>query len=361
MKSDGILVGKFLPLHRGHLTHIFNSYSQCENLNIVICSNKKLDVSLCKEAGIKYISPDLRMRWLIEELKGFNNIKIFILNEDEDTPDYPDGWESWSNQLKNLIFQNSLCKEWKNFAIFTGEKIDIEFYKHYFPSAEVYYFDYSLSRYPISATQIRKEPLKYWDYICGSARSFFAKKILITGTESTGKTSLTKMLAKIFHTSWAEEAGRIYVEQNVKDERYITDQDYLNIINTQIEYNNRALKTCNKICFFDTDIIVTYYYYLLYKQETNSKEISKEFENLFKSIYETQYKDLYDYKFFMSSKGVRWVDDGLRQHFSNRSELDITLFNHYNKFNSFDLNFVDGNYNNRFTTLYKFCRNLIDD
>ena len=31
------------------------------------------------------------------------------------------------------------------------------------------------------------------------------------------------------------------------------------------------------------------------------------------------------------------------------------------KFNSFDLNFVDGNYNNRFTTVYKFCRNLIDD
>ncbi|MDD3263379.1 MAG: AAA family ATPase [Candidatus Nanoarchaeia archaeon] len=363
----GILVGKFFPLHRGHLTHIFNAYSQCDQLNIIICDNIQLDMRLCKEANIKYISADTRLRWLKTELKGFNNIKIHIMKEPNDMPEYPIGWPQWSKCLNSFIYD--YCTPYTTdikFTIFTGELNDVEFYKSYFPEYDIKYFDYSMTRYPISATQIRKNPLQYWDYICGSARKHFAKKILITGTESTGKTTLVKMLAKIFHTSWAEEMGRIYVEQNVNDERYITDEDYFNIIRLQIEANDHALKTCNRLCFFDTDIVVTYYYYRLYKNENDIYEISDSELNLFNSIYDAYYKDLYDYRFFLSFEGVPWVSDGLRRHEDYRDELDGVLLEHYQNFNIRDftahpkMEIVKGNYHNRLSYMYKFCQSLIN-
>ena len=358
--NNGILVGKFLPLHRGHLTHIFNSYTQCDKLHVIICNNKKLDVELCLKSNIKYISPELRYRWLTAELNGFDNIRIYIMDEPDDLPEYPKGWPEWGRCLKEFIYDNCVKDANEKITFFTGELDDIGGYRTHFPSSEVNYFDYSMSRYPISATKIRQQPLKYWDYICGSARKHFAKKILITGTESTGKTTLTKMLAKVFHTSWSEEMGRIYTENNVKDERYITDEDYLNIIRLQVEANDHALKTCNRICFFDTDIVVTYYYYMLYKKEKGITSISNEERKLFDSVYNSHYKDLYDYKFFLISKDVPWVDDGLRRHQFDRDKLDVELLNHYSNFKSFYLKFVDGNYNKRFVYMYNLCKKILE-
>ena len=365
---NGILVGKFLPLHRGHLTHIFNAYSQCDQLHIIICNNITLDTKLCEEVKIKYIPADLRSRWLKTELKGFANIKIHIMDEPTDIAEYPYGWPQWSKCLEDFIFYNCTPFTIDNkFTIFTGEQQDIEAYKSYFPEYDVKYFDYSMTRYPISATQIRNNPLKYWDYICGCARKHFAKKILITGTESTGKTTLVKMLAKIFHTSWAEEIGRTYVEQNVHDERFITDEDYFNIIRLQIEANDHALKTCNKICFFDTDIVVTYYYYMLYKHENGIHEISDTEFELFSSIYDAHYQNLYNFKFFLSSEGVPWVSDGLRRHEEARDELDAVLLDHYKNFNIRDfyshprMMIIKGDYHNRLTRMYTFCQSLMEE
>lgn len=187
------------------------------------------------------------------------------------------------------------------------------------------------------------------------------------------------MLAKTFHTSWAEEIGRTYVEQYVKDERYITDDDYINIIRLQIEANEHALKTCNRICFFDTDIIVTYYYYTLYAMEKN-KIIPEEIQKLFDSQFNLHYKDLYDYYVFCTTNGISWVNDGIRRHFNDREKLEqrlryiysqnrydnIKYFSkRYKKWDDTD-NFDDpgfkylrGNYNTRWKEMYAFANDIL--
>lgn len=95
-------------------------------------------------------------------------------------------------------------------VLFGGEKEYKKVNDQWFPNSDYLLYDYARKRYPVSATLIRNDPYKYWDYILGNARPFFAKKVLITGTESCGKTTITKYLAKIFHTSWSEEIGRYY-------------------------------------------------------------------------------------------------------------------------------------------------------
>jgi HTH-type transcriptional repressor of NAD biosynthesis genes len=139
----------------------------------------------------------LRTKWLSQELQGFEHIKVAMLDE-TGIPMYPYGWEGWSKRLKDLIPE-------KIDVIFGGEPEYKENNDIYFPDAAYELFDYKRDRYPISGTEIRNNPVKHWDYILGSARNFFAKKILITGTESCGKTTMAKYLGKIYHTSWTEE------------------------------------------------------------------------------------------------------------------------------------------------------------
>jgi NadR type nicotinamide-nucleotide adenylyltransferase len=176
MYKTGVFAGKFLPPHRGHLSQIINSATQCETLYVVVSDNKNATIKLCGEARLPVIDANLRVKWLSQELQGFEHIKIVLLDE-TNIPEYPHGWFDWSNKLRSII------KE-KIDIIFGGDREYRNGYNLFFPDTEFSLFDYKRERYPVSSTLIRENPFKYWDYILGSARPFFAKKVLITGTES---------------------------------------------------------------------------------------------------------------------------------------------------------------------------------
>ena len=80
-------------------------------------------------------------------------------------------------------------------------------------------------------------------------------KIAIIGPESTGKTELTKGLAKHFGGGWFPELAREYIEN--KNYQY-SFEDVENIARMQIEEeNSKECKGSRNICFYDTDVIIT--------------------------------------------------------------------------------------------------------
>ena len=146
--------------------------------------------------------------------------------------------------------------------------------------------------------------MKNWDYIVGSARPFFAKKVLITGTESCGKSTLTKKLAKIFYTSWSEELGRYYAERYLGgDESAFTHEDFERIAYLQYEQDQEALSHANRICFFDTDAVVTDFYRQIYLPNAPFKHDCK--------VKDFFAPERYDLVLFLTPE-VKWVDDGTR-------------------------------------------------
>ncbi|GAB56601.1 HipB family transcriptional regulator [Glaciecola punicea ACAM 611] len=248
----GLFPGKFLPPHRGHITAILRAHALCDKLYVVISERSAEDTALCDDANLPHIAGVLRQRWLSQELQGLG-IEV-ILQNDGNTPPFPQGWPDYSALLK----QNT--PEPFN-LIFGGEESYRDGYNQYFPGTDYILLDPQRTQWPISGTAIRHKPYLHWDYIAGAARPFFARKVLITGPESCGKTTLTRKLAKVYCTSWSEELGRDYQEDVIGGNGDLFDlEDFNRIAHLQYEQDLVALRSANKVCFFDTDAVVTAFF-----------------------------------------------------------------------------------------------------
>ena len=340
MYQTGVYFGRFLPPHRGHLYQIIEASTKCQNLIVVISDNAEQTRALCEADGLPDISYRLRKQWFSQQVQDMPHIQVRVLDE-SDIPVYPEGWQEWSKRMREVV-----CAPID--AFFVGDLSYSETLASYFPEAKVELFDPSRTRYPISATEIRKNILGNWHYILGAARPFFAKKVLIAGTESCGKTTLTKCLAKLYNTSWSEEVGRYYARDYLgNDETIYTDEDFGRIAHIQYEQDYHALRSANKVCFFDTDATYTDYFSELYMGHRN--ELAEKY------IDHTRYDRL-----FYLLPDVRWVADGQRLNGDEdrRRILNDRLLQMYRDYGFGDkITIISGDYNAR---LHKAIQ-LVDD
>jgi len=79
-------------------------------------------------------------------------------------------------------------------------------------------------------------------------------KIVLTGPESVGKSTLTKQLADYFKVPYVSEIAREYIS-NLK--RPYNIDDVVEIAGLQIAAEKEALSSSPRIVFFDTDLIIT--------------------------------------------------------------------------------------------------------
>jgi HTH-type transcriptional repressor of NAD biosynthesis genes len=292
MYNVGVFPGKFFPPHRGHLGSIIQSATQVKRLYVVVSDDMNIAKEKCDKDKLPYMPLELRAKWLSIELQNIDHIKVIILDE-TGIPPYPYGCIPWAKKLLEAVPE-------KFEVIFGGDTEYGDTYMKSMPGVAYEVFDRKRNRYPISATKVRMDYLDNWDYILGSAREFFARRVLITGTESCGKTTIVRYLAKIFHTSWSEEWGRHYPDKYLGgNDKLLATEDFFRIAFEQQMQDEHALHTANRIAFFDSDAVVTQFYCKMYTGKGN-KDIEKFVD-----------PDKYDVVLILSPD-VEWIADGMR-------------------------------------------------
>ncbi|AVR75990.1 nicotinamide-nucleotide adenylyltransferase [Aeromonas phage AhSzq-1] len=297
----GFLTGKFAPLHTGHIYFISKAATMVDKLYVVLSYDGK------RFQDDPRLSLKNRLLWLKTTFKDLPHIKIVYVDETNCSP-YPDGWHEWSMLVKRAIPHRigDITK------IFSSEPEYTEGFNKYWPEAEHVVVDAERKEVNISATEIRANPFKFWSYMPSIVRQHYVKKVCIIGTESCGKTTLTKYLSKIYQTSWVEEYGRKFCEQDMcMDESLLQYDDYALIAARRYEDELQATKTANKILFADTNAFITNFYCRLY--EGSFHPMVDEYEALEK----------YDLTLVLASD-VEWVADGLRIN-KERSKTDDLL------------------------------------
>jgi NadR type nicotinamide-nucleotide adenylyltransferase len=129
-------------------------------------------------------------------------------------------------------------------------------------------------------------------------------KVAIVGPESTGKSTLTQLLAENYQSSFVLEYAREYVE---KLDREYTYQDICNIAQHQIEqelaYECSTLKS--DFVFFDTDLIITKVWF------------SHCFQTVPDFVRDRLQTGFFDY-YLLCAPDLPWIADSVREHGDDR-------------------------------------------
>lgn len=290
----GLVIGKFMPLHKGHIGLVRFAAAHCDEL-ILSMSYKPTDP----------IPGPLRFEWVKQEFRIYPKVKPEITLDDFDDEHLP--WKEriprWAAFLKKRFPPVDLIFSSEAYGPLLAESLGI-------PNLS---FDPDRQDFPVSGSMIREQPFQYWDFISIPAQSYFVKKICLYGPESTGKSTLALKMAQQYQTQFVPEVAKEIISTN-----NFTAEDIIHIGKAQTQRVLEKLKVANRILFCDTDVITTQIYCHHYLHM-----IPPVLFELEKTIQYDQY--------FFCDIDVPWVADGLRDLGNRRDEMRAVFWNELTK------------------------------
>ena len=114
--------------------------------------------------------------------------------------------------------------------------------------------DVARARVPISGTEIRKDPLRHWDFLPDPVRPHYLKRVCIFGPESTGKSTLAADLARHYGTLYVPEYARPLLDPKGG---VCAASDIPRIALGQRASEDALARQARKLLFCDTDALTT--------------------------------------------------------------------------------------------------------
>jgi HTH-type transcriptional regulator, transcriptional repressor of NAD biosynthesis genes len=284
--AEGLVIGKFMPPHLGHAYLIQQAQAQVERLTVVIFTK----------------SPDpipgaLRVGWLSEMCPA---VTIRQVTAEHPVDFQSDSiWQLWVNEIRAVTPPQIDL-------VFSSEDYGDELARRL--GARHVAVDPARQQVPISATQVRANPLDQWAYLPPGVRAHYARRVAILGAESTGKTTLAQNLARHFNTVWVPEFARDYLAAKGV---VCLLEDMPVIAQGQVESEERLAREANRLLICDTELITTSLWHERYWGWCPAW--LSELAEARASRYSL---------FLLSDSTLPWIDDGLRDSPDHRGWFD---------------------------------------
>jgi NadR type nicotinamide-nucleotide adenylyltransferase len=227
----GVVLGKFLPPHAGHALVIETALAQCTHVTVIVCARTS-----------DAIPGELRAAWLRELHPRARVMRI------DDAYD-PDDSALWAR----------LTLAWlgaRPDAAFTSEA-NGERWARAMGCAHVS-VDPLRARVPISGSAVRADPYGAWEFLAPPVRGWYAKRVVLVGAESTGKTTLAERLAQTLATPWVPEYGREFtLAKYGRGDTEWRSGEFVEIAAEQQRQENTAAREANRVLVCDTNAFAT--------------------------------------------------------------------------------------------------------
>ncbi|HEY9701132.1 MAG TPA: AAA family ATPase [Allocoleopsis sp.] len=231
-KTTGLVLGKFMPFHKGHELLIQFANNFVDQLYVVLDPIKNESIPMRKRGEwIKKTIPEVEVLYLTKY-------------HPQEPQEHPDFWQIWQYSLLSLLPEKPdyvFASESYGFKL--AEVLDAKFIP----------VDLKRENVPISATKIKANLYDNWHYLCDVVKLDFLMRICVFGPESTGKTTLCQQLATYYHTVYVPEYARFLIETKGN----INKQDMIDIARGQIALERAIAPKANRILFCDTDPLTT--------------------------------------------------------------------------------------------------------
>ena len=312
-----------------------------------------------------------RYRYVREVFADDDLVAVYSIDDSEiGAEPYPNGWTKWLEEFERI---------WKK-AVVKNYVSEFEYSlpnRHWYVGDENYYNDLierneeatlldRVADNPICATMIRQNPIKHWDKITFPFRRLFSHNVLICGTASEGKSTLTADLGKYFNAPYSYEWARDYMRDSCVVDCELDGADYMAFLEGQYNLNKQMINSPGNhgIFFADSDSMVTRMYAEYYAQDDSCALTQEEFERIAVMADEITRKSRWDKIFLLAPHGV-FVDDHERymahSGMKERQELFEILCRNIKDSGNWDkVTILTGNYYENFMATVSYVKDRIE-
>ncbi len=231
--TTGMVLGKFLPPHAGHVYLAEMASRYADTLFVVVERVRGEPIaSALRHAWMRELVPEATVLHLDQELP-------------QDPSEHPDFWSIWQRSLERLLPASpDLVFASESYGPKLAEVLGAAFVP----------VDPGRAVMPISGTAVRDDVLAAWPYLPPPVRAHFARRICVFGPESTGKSTLAKRLADAFDTTFVPEYARTLIEAQSGELGF---DDIDRIARGQRASEDTLARWANRLLICDTDLLTT--------------------------------------------------------------------------------------------------------
>ena len=302
----GLVIGKFYPPTLGHHHLIRTAAAGVERLTVV-----------CMASAAETIPLTDRVGWLRAEHAADAAVTVVGIRCDAPT-DYEDK-TVWAAQVALIRAAVATVTAVPVDAVFSSEgygaQLALWFDAKHLP------VDADRTAVPISGTAVRADLAAGWAWLAPATRAGLTTRVVLVGAESTGTTTISRLLAEHYRaragvwagTRWVGEYGREYTtikwecDRTAKpnlalDDLEWTADDFDAVATEQTRRENVAAAAGSPLLICDTDALATAVWERRYlgprarSGQPWTADVSR------RAVY-----------LVTDHHGVPWVDDGLRE------------------------------------------------